>query len=166
MLTEKRVIEQKIKSPLNYIGGKTKLLNQILPLFPSKINNFVDLFAGGLNVGINVNANKTFCNDNLTFLIDMFREFEEVELDNIICHIEKRIEEYGLSQTNQEAYIEFRKFYNQTKHPLDLFVLIAYSFNHQIRFNNSHEFNNPFGKNRSCFNTLNPQGFFYPCFFD
>ena len=36
--------------------------------------------------------------------------------------------------------------------PLDLFVLIAYSYNHQIRFNNSHKYNNPFGKNRSSFN--------------
>lgn len=36
-----------IKSPLNYIGGKYKILNQILPLFPKKINNFVDLFTRG-----------------------------------------------------------------------------------------------------------------------
>ena len=35
---------------------------------------------------------------------------------------------------------------------MDLFVLIAYSFNHQIRFNNNHEFNNPFGRERSSFN--------------
>jgi len=27
-----------IKSPLNYIGGKYKILNQILPLFPKQIN--------------------------------------------------------------------------------------------------------------------------------
>jgi len=39
-----------IKSPLNYIGGKYKILNQILPLFPENINCFVDLFAGGCNV--------------------------------------------------------------------------------------------------------------------
>jgi DNA adenine methylase len=35
---------------------------------------------------------------------------------------------------------------------LDLLVLISYSFNHQIRFNNNQQFNNPFGKERSCFN--------------
>lgn len=35
------------KSPLNYTGGKYKLLPQIFPLFPSKINTFVDLFGGG-----------------------------------------------------------------------------------------------------------------------
>ena len=152
MLKEKSVTKYIIKSPLNYIGGKAKILNQILPLFPKKINNFIDLFAGGFNVGINVNAEKFFCNDNLTFLIDMFKEFKEVELEDSVYHIEKRIERFKLSQTNQNGFIEFRKFYNKTKQPLDLFVLIAYSFNHQIRFNNNHEFNNPFGKNRSCFN--------------
>jgi len=151
MLKEK-TLKYRIKSPLNYIGGKTKILNQILPLFPKKINNFVDLFAGGFNVGINVNAKKVFCNDNLIFLIDMFREFKRTELGTLISHIENRIEEFELSQTNQAGYIQFRKYYNKTKNPLDLFVLIAYSFNHQIRFNNNHEFNNPFGKNRSCFN--------------
>ena len=36
-----------IKSPLNYTGGKFKLLPQILPLFPDNIDTFVDLFAGG-----------------------------------------------------------------------------------------------------------------------
>ena len=48
-----------IQSPLNYIGGKYKILPQILPLFPSRIRTFVDLFCGGCNVGINVSADRT-----------------------------------------------------------------------------------------------------------
>lgn len=32
-----------IKSPLNYVGGKFKLLPQIIPLFPTNINRFFDL---------------------------------------------------------------------------------------------------------------------------
>ena len=47
-----------VKSCLNYTGGKYKLLPQIIPLFPEDINMFVDLFCGGCNVGINVNAKK------------------------------------------------------------------------------------------------------------
>ena len=45
-----------IQSPLNYTGGKYKLLNQILPHFPDNTDTFVDLFCGGCNVGVNVNA--------------------------------------------------------------------------------------------------------------
>ncbi len=141
-----------IKSPLNYIGGKHRLLPQILPLFPNKINHFVDLFSGGCNVGINVSANKISFNDNLSYLIEMFRAFQKEELNTIIGHIEERINLFNLSQTNEEGYKAIRKLYNHEKNPLDLFVLIAYSFNHQIRFNNKHEFNTPFGRNRSSFN--------------
>lgn len=36
-----------IKSPLNYVGGKYKLLPQILPLFPDRIRTFYDVFGGG-----------------------------------------------------------------------------------------------------------------------
>ena len=42
-----------VKSPLNYIGGKYKLLSQISPKFPENIEVFFDVFAGGCNVGVN-----------------------------------------------------------------------------------------------------------------
>jgi len=148
----KQLSSKNIKSPLNYIGGKYKLLNQIVPLFPRNINTFVDLFAGGCNVGINIEAKKIIFNDNLTYLIELFSYFKNNDIQNILNHIENRINEFKLSKTNENGYKEFRIFYNKNKIPLDLFVLMAYSFNHQIRFNNSHEFNNPFGKNRSSFN--------------
>lgn len=148
-----RKLRKNIKSPLNYIGGKAKILDQILPLFPKEINNFIDLFAGGCNVGINVNAEKVYFNDNLTYLIEMYKMFQVTELDATLKHIESRIKEFELSLTNEEGYKQMRKKYNEQKNPTDLFVLIAFSFNHQIRFNNSHEFNNPFGKDRSSFNT-------------
>lgn len=143
---------KKIKSPLNYIGGKTKILDQILPLFPKEIDNFIDLFAGGCNVGINANAKKVHFNDNLTYLIEMYKTFQKNDLDTTISHITNRIKEFNLSLSNDEGYKKMREKYNKEKNSLDLFVLIAFSFNHQIRFNNKHEFNNPFGRERSSFN--------------
>lgn len=143
---------QKTKSPLNYIGGKSKLLSQLLPLFPTEIDNFIDLFCGGCNVGINSKANKIYFNDNLIFLIEMYKAFQIKSLDETLLHIEKRIDEFDLSLTNEIGYKNLRQEYNTEKNPLDLFILVAYSFNHQIRFNNSHEFNNPFGRERSSFN--------------
>ena len=53
-----------VKSPINYTGGKYKLLNQLKPLFPQKIDIFVDMFCGGFNVGANVNAKKIIANDS------------------------------------------------------------------------------------------------------
>ena len=139
-------------SPLNYIGGKFKILPQLLPLFPKRIHTFVDLFCGGCNVGINVRAKKTVFNDNLSYLIDLYNVFNLLENFEIINHIESRIREFNLSLDNAEGYLNLRQQYNTERNPLDLFVLVAYSFNHQIRFNNSHEFNNPFGRDRSSFN--------------
>ena len=137
---------------MNYIGGKYKLLPQLLPLFPRNIQTFVDLFCGGCNVGINTNAKKVVFNDNLSYLIDLYKTFNILDSSEVISHVESRISQYNLSLTNDEGYKELRKLYNKERNPLDLFVLVAYSFNHQIRFNNSHEFNNPFGKERSSFN--------------
>lgn len=140
-----------LKSPLNYIGGKYKLLPQILPLFPGNVGTFLDLFAGGCNVGLNVNADKVICNDMNTKIIDMFKTFQQTETDDIIRHIEKRIAEYSLSKENECGFINFRNHYNKTLNPLDLYTLTCYSFNYQFRFNNNLEYNNPFGRNRSHF---------------
>ncbi len=140
-----------IKSPLNYIGGKYKLLSQILPLFPQKINQFVDLFAGGFNVGINVKANKIFANDINNYVTEILETLKERDMADVIRHIEGRIHEFGLSKENEEGFLRFREFYNTQKNPLDLYTLICYSFNYQFRFNNHQEYNNPFGRNRSQF---------------
>ena len=49
--------------------------------------------------------------------------------------------------------MKFRDQYNKSdeKFPLDLYILISFSFNYQFRFNNSGEYNNPHGTNRSAF---------------
>ncbi len=146
-----------IFSPLNYIGGKKKLVSKLIPEFPENINVFVDLFSGGGTVGINANARKVIFNDNLYPLVKMYESFRNLEVGEIIFHIERRIAEFHLSIENQSGYIALRKEYNTHKNPLDLFVLVAFSFNHQIRFNSRHEFNNPFGKNRSQFNSTMKQ---------
>ncbi|MBD5366379.1 MAG: Dam family site-specific DNA-(adenine-N6)-methyltransferase [Bacteroides sp.] len=151
-MKEQKVKNTFLRSPLNYIGGKYKLLPQMSPLFPKNINTFVDIFCGGCNVGINVDAGKVIFNDNLIYLIDLYNSLRTSSLEDILAHIEERISTYNLSLTNEEGYKAFRAHYNEVRNPLDLFVLVAYSFNHQIRFNNKHEFNNPFGRERSSFN--------------
>lgn len=140
-----------IKSPLNYIGGKYKLLNQIIPLFPKKINTFLDLFSGGANVGINATAEKYIFNDMNHKINEVFRYFSKNDAASIIDQIESRINTYQLSKTNKEGFLKLRSDYNRNPNPLDLYTLVCFSYNYQFRFNNSLEYNNPFGKNRSSF---------------
>lgn len=140
-----------IKSPLNYIGGKYKLLPQLIKLFPNDINTFVDLFAGGFNVGVNVKANRYICNDINTYVVNLFKKFKDMDCDEILNKISNNIDKFQLSKTNESGYKELRNHFNKYHDLIDLYTLVCYSFNYQFRFNNNHEFNNPFGKNRSCF---------------
>ena len=155
-----------IKSPMNYTGGKYKLLPQILPLFPTEINTFVDLFTGGGNIAVNVNANKIIANDFEPHIIDIYKTFQKYEIEELIKTIELAIQRFGLTIENADNFNKFREYYN--KHiedgysfimPIMLYVLICYSFNHQFRFNSKGEFNMPFGKNRSQWNDTMKKNF-------
>jgi len=141
-----------IKSPLNYIGGKYRLLPQLMPLFPKQANIFIDLFAGGLDVSLNVSYGSIIANDINNYVIDLYRYFQQHSIDEILYEMHTIIEEYKLSKQNQKGYLELRNAYNESHAPMLLFALICYGFNHQLRFNNNGDFNNPFGRNRSCYN--------------
>lgn len=143
-----------VRSPLNYIGGKFKLLPQISIFFPKYIRKFVDLFAGGLNVAVNVEADEIICNDINHYLIDIYKELQSLTINELLDYIDVTIKKWRLSSDNEQAYLAFRNYYNRTRSPLDLYILICYSFNYQFRFNSAHEFNNPFGRNRSSFNPV------------
>lgn len=141
-----------LKSPMNYIGNKYRLLNQIIPLLPTT-NRFVDLFAGGLDVAINHKADEIYCNDINYHLIDIYKVFQSTDFDSLVLKLDNTIKKYGLSKTNSEGYQDFRNYYNKSdRDPIDLYLLMNYGFNYQLRFNSKHEFNNPFGKERSSFN--------------
>jgi modification methylase fokI len=141
-----------IKSPLNYTRGKYKILDKIIPKFPSEINTFVDLFSGGFNVGINVEANRIICNDNINYLIELYEYIKETETEELILKIKQITNKYELNKTNKEGYLKLRNEYNLSKKPILLFILICFSFNHMIRFNNDYQFNVSFGKDRSEYN--------------
>lgn len=160
------MVEKYVKSPMNYTGGKYKLLHQIEPLFPEDINLFVDLFTGGGNIAVNVKANKIVANDCEENIIGIYKTFQGYDnVDELIGQIEEIIKTYGLTIDDTEAYNKIRKDYNCLRtsqgdySPLSsyninilLYVLICYSFNHQYRFNSKGEFNMPFGKERSQWN--------------
>lgn len=140
-----------LKAPFNYIGNKYRILPHIIPLFPENIEIMVDLFCGGCDVILNTPAKIKVANDINFHVIGIMQEFKK-RPDEIIEEIYSKIDQWKLSKDNAESYIAYRDFYNKTRNPLDLYVLMCYSFNYQFRFNSKHEYNNPFGKDRSSFN--------------
>lgn len=141
-----------IKSPLNYMGGKYKLLDSLFGIFPKNINTFVDLFAGGFNVGINVSAKTIICNDQISYLIELYKFLELTPTEEVLNKIKNTINEFQLTKQNSKGYNLLRDRYNSNKNIVDFFVLTFFSFNHQIRFNNCQKFNTPFGRERSSYN--------------
>ena len=144
--------EKYIKSPINYAGGKYRLLSRIVPMFPDKINTFVDLFGGAFNVGINVKADHIIYNDIINYLSELFEYWSNTDIEEINSYIDKTIIENNLSATNADSFLAFRERYNKTKDIRDLFILVCYSFNYQMRFNNKHQYNSSFGKEASTMN--------------
>lgn len=141
-----------IKSPFNYIGGKYKLLPQILPLFPDNIYTFYDIFGGGGNVSLNVDSKYVYYNDIVHYISNMFKEVKGKDPNNCLIKIKNIINKYKLSKTNKDGFLKLRNDYNNGKKSWEYFyVLTCYSFNYQFRFNNKHEYNSSFGKNRSHF---------------
>ena len=165
-----RVINNYIQSPLNYTGGKYKLLPQILPLFPQDINSFVDVFCGGGNVGINVNCKQVVFNDIDKNVIGILKLFKKVPINKLVCDIMRIINEYsvsivcdhgyeyyncnsstGLGNYNKQPFLNLREHFNTLKRKdknyyIHLYILIIYAFNNQIRFNSKGEYNLPVGK--------------------
>ena len=145
--------EKLIKSPLNYTGGKYKLLPQILPLFPNDINTFIDLFGGGFNVGINIEANRVIYNDTEEVVVDLLKNLKDLGAEKSLEILKNTINKYKLSKTNEEGFKQIRKDYNDGNKSWDMFyAMLTNAFNYQIRFNKSGEYNMPFGRDRSSFN--------------
>ena len=158
------------KSPLNYTGGKFKLLAQLNAKFPKNISTFIDMFGGGFNVGSNISADLIVYNDKNKKLTRLIKLFYKYQGSNIIDKIDKISFEFNLSNSyvngyeyysctsdkglgryNKEGYLKLRNKYNHMtidneEKDFLLLTLIVYCFNNQIRFNDNGHFNMPVGK--------------------
>ena len=165
-----------IKSPLNYTGNKYRILDQIKSVFPKKINCMVDLFCGGATVGLNVEADKIYFIDNNARIIELLSFLSKQNFEVFLSKLEKLINDYNLSYSykngytfyrmqcrnpkdnnglkdyNSVGYYKLRNHYNgivdksSEEANTELYLLMLYAFNNDIRFNSAGEFNLPVGK--------------------
>ena len=158
------------RSPIFYVGDKSKLLPQLLPYFPKEINRYVEPFLGGGVVSLNVQAQKYQLSDNSMHLISVHKRLRELSrAGDLIGEVCRRIKIHGLTcsylgnsvaenliskfpktyfaEANREAFLKLRAAINcaQDPDPLDLYILVIYGFNRMWRFNKSGEFNIPVG---------------------
>ncbi|MBL7197636.1 MAG: Dam family site-specific DNA-(adenine-N6)-methyltransferase [Candidatus Omnitrophica bacterium] len=159
------------RSPLFYVGDKYKLMEQLIRLFPKKINNFYEPFVGGGTVFLNIKANKYYLNDINKNLINIhklllkdlndpnkfFKSVEEItrkyklsrsyKEDIIPVSLKKEYKKTYFARFNKEGYGRLRECVNNGKKndPLILYILLIYGFNRMLRFNGGGQFNLPVG---------------------
>lgn len=147
---QKRPTEEVIvESPLNYTGSKTKMVPIIKQYLPQeRLATFIDLFGGGFNVGINIQAERIIYNDINPFVEGLIKSFS-TDTYEYLLYVSRLIQKYELTPNSREGYIALRNKYNSTpipkRDPRMLYTLILYGFQQQIRFNTDHGFNNPVG---------------------
>ena len=129
---------------LKWAGGKTKVLEHILPLIGDS-EHFIEPFAGSLAVGLNVPSKVCVLNDVNAALMDLYKILIG-EGEEFVDYCESFFE--GGNQS--EIYYENRTKFNQTKDWREKSALFLYlnrhGFNGLTRYNKSGEFNVPFGK--------------------
>lgn len=160
---EKQNKKKIAQSPLNYTGGKFKLIEEIYKILPKDIDNFYDVFCGGFNVGSNIDVKSIIAIDNDSKLIELLKFIQNS--NKLEDHIDEIINKYGLSNSskfgyeyynstsanglgnyNKDKFKQLRDDYNKNKNSLLFLILIIFGFNNQIRFNVRNEFNLPVGK--------------------
>ena len=91
-------------SPMNYVGGKRRLMPQLRPkIFVTPDTVFVDMFAGGGTVSANSGTNTVWLNDYGSYSIGMIKLLVETDPDVFIPRLDRirdahrHIEEDGLT---------------------------------------------------------------------
>ena len=162
-----------VKSPLNYVGNKKALVPQLLPIFdqvPGTPTRFVDVFAGGMTVGMNSGFDNVWFNDISVDVMELGKLFASTDYGDLIREVESLIERFGLSesdkngyafygadssgglgQVNKPHYLKLREFLDEQpagtrSRVVAFFTAVVFSFNNQIRFNSTGKFNMPVGK--------------------
>lgn len=135
-----------LKPILKWAGGKRWLVPVLQELFPSQIDRLVEPFAGGLAVSLGLVPQKALINDANPHLINFYQQ------------IQKGLHLNPSFKNEKKCYYQCRKKFNQWVHQKKAFTpqgaalfyfLIRTGFNGLCRFNNSGEFNVPFGQHKT-----------------
>jgi adenine-specific DNA-methyltransferase len=148
---KKPIAQVRYYCPLNYMGGKSPIIDFIKPNLTEK-RKFVDLLGGGFNVGINTDGFEQVIYNDINFAVaNIIKMFRNADTSTLLTFIGKTIKKYNLEKSNKDAYLKIREDYNRKYRDTELgfwylFVVILYGFQQQLRFNSNYEFNNPVGE--------------------
>ena len=132
-----------LKPPLKWAGGKRWLVTHLRPLWDSfKELRFVEPFCGGLAITLGLQPSDAILNDVNPHLINFYRHLKQgLEVD-----IEMRNDEALFYKQRNRFNELIRNSQGETPEAAQLFYYLNRTcFNGLCRFNQSGEFNVPFG---------------------
>lgn len=133
------------RPPLKWAGGKIRLLPHLLKLLPPG-KQFIEPFLGSGAVFLNTSYPRYTLNDTNPHLINFYQQIKTEGATFI-----EAARDYFTPGTNQEnIYYKKRKQFNKTTDPLEKALLFLYlnrhGYNGLCRYNQSGEYNVPFGR--------------------
>ena len=143
MITNELEIKHVIAKPLlKWVGGKTQLLNSILPLVPKKYNTYIEPFFGGGALFFALNPKSSIISDSNEELINLYTIVK--------THPNELIRALKKFKYNSEDYYKVRSYDYHSLSPLERAARTIYlnrtCFNGLYRVNKKGQFNVPFGK--------------------
>ncbi len=133
-----------VKPLLKWAGGKRWLLPKLLELWqPNSRDRLVEPFMGSLSVALGLRPKRALLNDANIHLANLYHQLQqglivEIEMKNDRdFYYEQRVRFNQLTQTGKSLTSEAAQLF---------YYLNRTGFNGLCRFNNSGEFNVPFGK--------------------
>ena len=132
----------KAKPILKWAGGKTQMLDVLIPLMPNQYCNYIEPFFGGGALFFAIQPQQAIISDTNPELINLYRV--------VSSQVEQLILELDKYYNNQDFFYEIRalKFENldNVQAAARTIFLNKTCFNGLYRVNKKGEFNTPFGK--------------------
>ena len=138
-----------IKPLVKWAGGKTQLLNEIIPMLPKEYNTYYEPFIGGGALYFALHPEKAVINDYNVQLINLYKQCRD-NPNELLAHMDRLTEEHINSK---EYFNSVRSKFNvclkENELSIESAALLVYlnksCFNGLYRLNSKGEFNTPSG---------------------
>lgn len=138
----KDIMNNRVKPFLKWAGGKSQILEDILPLMPSDYDTYIEPFVGGGALFFAIRPEKAVIADSNPELINCYIQVSE-NVDDVIRYLSQY-------KNESEAFYTVRKQNWQSLQPAEAAARMIYlnktCFNGLYRVNRKGEFNCPFGR--------------------
>lgn len=138
-----------IKPTVKWAGGKTQLLDVLVPLVPRKYKKYYEPFLGGGAMLFELQPDEAVINDINVELITMYKIIKE-NPKKFMTELRKKVKEHNEHTPTSEYYLKQRSLNVDELNDTDIATRFIYlnktGFNGLYRVNSKGEFNVPFNK--------------------